>query len=136
MLKKIRKYVLIFILMFMVFSPVAALNVGAAGIGDAAATVKKVAGSDGMGYKTEDVAIEVVVGKAIQVLLGLLGIIFLILTIYGGFKWMMAGGDTGEVAKAKSVLTNGVIGLVIVLSAYAISSYVMSALLDNLNLIS
>lgn len=136
MLKKIRKYVLIFILMFMVFSPVAALNVGAAGIGDAAATVKKVAGSDGMGYKTEDVAIEVVVGKAIQVLLGLLGIIFLILTIYGGFKWMMAGGDTGEVAKAKSVLTNGVIGLIIVLSAYAISSYVMSALLDNLNLIS
>lgn len=136
MFKKIRKYVLVFILMFMVFSPMAILNVEAKGIADATSTVQKVAGSDGMGYKTDGVKIEVVVGKAIQVLLGLLGIIFLILTIYGGFKWMMAGGDGGEVTKAKSILTNGVIGLVIVLSAYAISSYVMSALLDNLNLVS
>jgi hypothetical protein len=135
MFQKIKKYFIVFMLIFMAFSPMAVLNVEAKGIADAAATVKKVAGSEGMGYKTDDVKIEVIVGKAIQILLGLLGIIFLILTIYGGVKWMMAGGEGGEVTKAKSVLTNGVIGLVIILSAYAISSYVMSALLDNLNLV-
>jgi len=135
MLKKLKKYFIAFLLIFMLFAPMTILITEAAGISDAASTVKKIAGSEGMGYKTEDISIEKIVGQTIQVLLGLLGIIFLVLTIYGGFKWMMAGGDSAEIEKAKNILVNGVIGLVIVLSAYAISSYVMSALLDNLNLV-
>jgi phage shock protein PspC (stress-responsive transcriptional regulator) len=69
-------------------------------------------------------------GLLINVLLGLLGIIFLVLVIYAGFLWMTAGGDEKRVAKAKSIIITAVIGLVILLSAYAISSFVLDQLIS------
>ena len=64
----------------------------------------------------------------IDVLIGLLGIIFLVLTIYSGYMWMTAAGDAKKVETAKSTLVRAVIGLVIILSAYAITNFVV----DNL----
>lgn len=91
------------------------------------------AGAKEMGYQTgTDVNLEVMVGKAIQAFLGLLGVIFLVIVIVAGAMWMMAGGDTKRVQIAKDWLSNGVIGLVIVLSAYAISSFIVSTLITNL----
>ncbi|MDD2257750.1 MAG: pilin [Patescibacteria group bacterium] len=63
-----------------------------------------------------------IIATIIQVLLGFLGVIFLILTIVSGFKWMTAQGNDDEVKKAKKTLTNAVIGLVVVLAAYIITS--------------
>ncbi len=68
------------------------------------------------------------VGKLINVFLGLLGIIFLILVIYAGFLWMTAGGDDKKVATAKNILISAVVGLVVLLSAYAISNFVIDQL--------
>ena len=51
--------------------------------------------------------------------LGLMGVIFLAFAIYGGYTWMMAGGNEESVSKAKKTLTNSIIGIVIVLAAYA-----------------
>ncbi len=67
-------------------------------------------------------------GAVINVVLSLLGIILLIIIIYAGFMWMTAGGDTGKVEKAKSWLINAVIGMILVLAAYAISSFVITEL--------
>lgn len=66
-----------------------------------------------------------VISTIINVALGLLGMIFLVLTIYAGFMWMTAGGDEGKVETAKHTLTRAVIGLVIVLSSYAIANFVV-----------
>jgi hypothetical protein len=63
------------------------------------------------------------VGMIIAVALLLLGIIFLILMIYGGYMWMTAGGDEQKVEKAKGLIRNAIIGLVIVLAAYAITAF-------------
>jgi len=71
-----------------------------------------------------------VVGKIINTALTLLGAIFLILIIYGGFKWMTAGGDPGKVEKAMDIIKNSLIGLVIVLGAYAITTFVLGRVLD------
>lgn len=68
------------------------------------------------------------IGSLIAVLLAFLGIIFLILIIYAGLLWMTAGGNEDNVKKAKSILLNSVIGLVILLSAYAISKFVIDQL--------
>lgn len=76
-----------------------------------------------------DNELEETLGLLINVLLGLLGIIFLVLVIYAGFLWMTAGGDEKRVAKAKSIIITAVIGLVILLSAYAISSFVLDQLI-------
>jgi cbb3-type cytochrome oxidase subunit 3 len=61
------------------------------------------------------------IGEIIQAFLSFLGVIFLVLMIYGGYAWMMARGNEQEVVKAKNIITNAIIGLVIVLAAYAIT---------------
>jgi TRAP-type C4-dicarboxylate transport system permease small subunit len=68
------------------------------------------------------------IGQIINVALGLLGIIFLILLVYAGFLWMTAAGNTEQLDKAKKILTTSVIGLVIILAAYAISAFVIEEL--------
>jgi len=54
-----------------------------------------------------------------------MGVIFLILAIYGGFKWMTAAGNEESVEKAKKTITNAILGLVIVLAAYAIVKFIV-----------
>jgi len=67
-------------------------------------------------------------GKVISAFLGLLGIILLILILYGGFLWMTAGGNEEKIGKAKKILANAVIGLIIVIMAYGISYFVVTQL--------
>jgi hypothetical protein len=57
----------------------------------------------------------------IRTALGLLGTIFLVLCIYGGFLWMTAAGSEEKVSKAKKLLFDGVIGIAIILAAYSIT---------------
>lgn len=65
----------------------------------------------------------------INIILGLLGIVFLGLAIYGGFLWMTAGGKIDQVKHSKDLLAQAVIGLVVVLLAYAITFFVVTKLL-------
>jgi len=68
------------------------------------------------------------IASIINVALSLLGIIVLVIIIYGGFLWMTAGGNDEKVGEAKKWIFGGIIGLVIILSAYAIASFVISNL--------
>ena len=70
------------------------------------------------------VEVGVLVAKIIQIVLGLLAIIFLALTILAGFRWMTAAGNEETVKKAQATITGAVIGLVIVLAAYAITYFI------------
>ena len=72
--------------------------------------------------------IRLVVARIIRVALGLLGIVAVALMIYAGFLWMTAGGNESQIESAKKFLINTVIGLAIILSAYAIASFVISKL--------
>lgn len=63
-----------------------------------------------------------------NVLLGATGGAFVILFIYGGFRWMTAAGNDQKVAKAKSLLIAAVIGLLIVSAFYLISTFIASTL--------
>lgn len=64
----------------------------------------------------------------IQPVLGILGILFLLLTVYAGFLWMTAQGDDSKVKKAKEILVAAVIGAVIMASAYVLTTAVFNAL--------
>jgi len=68
------------------------------------------------------------VATIIGVILSFLALIFLVLTIMAGFKWMTAGGNDEEVKKAQTSLKNAVIGLVIVLASYAITYFIFNSL--------
>ena len=60
----------------------------------------------------------------INIILSLLGIVFIILMIYGGVTYMLARGNEDQTKKAKSLITQAIIGLFIVLAAYAITYFV------------
>ena len=79
------------------------------------------------GYDSGD-TFNSMIGKIIKTALSMLGIIFLILLIYAGYLWMTAGGNEQQVSKAQSMITTAIIGLVIVISAYTISYFVLSSL--------
>ncbi|MFC1598445.1 hypothetical protein ACFL2U_00315 [Patescibacteria group bacterium] len=66
--------------------------------------------------------------SVVSALLSLVGVIFFILFIYGGFIWMTAGGNDERVGKAKKIIASAVIGLAIVSLAYVISFFIIQAL--------
>jgi hypothetical protein len=70
----------------------------------------------------------VIVANVIQVMMGFLGVLAVGLVLYGGFIWMTAHGDDQKVLKAKKILQQASIGLAIILSAFAIATYVVRVL--------
>jgi heme/copper-type cytochrome/quinol oxidase subunit 2 len=84
--------------------------------------------SDSAGLGEAD--LESTIANLIRVVLGFLGIIAVVIVLMGGFKWMTAGGNDEKVAEAKRLLIAGVIGMAIILSAYAITTFVLSSLLE------
>ncbi len=70
-------------------------------------------------------------GILIGAILSFIGIIFMILIIYGGILWMTATGNEQQVTKAKGLIFQAVIGLIIVLSAYAITAFIGRQLTDS-----
>lgn len=81
----------------------------------------------GGGNNPEETAIRAV-GMIIGAFTSIFGIMFLALMIYGGYKWMMASGRDEEITKAKATIRGAIIGLIIVVSAYAITYFISLAL--------
>jgi len=95
-------------------------------------------GPDVWGSSTQDAYVGIglsesdprdVVAGIIKVVLGFLGTIAVVLIIIAGFQWMTAAGNEDKVGKAKKIMTAAVTGLVIVLMAYALSSFVIDAII-------
>ncbi len=69
-----------------------------------------------------------VIGQIVRIVLSLLGIAAVVIMIAGGFIWMTSAGAAEKVEKAKKIITSGLIGLLIIVFAYAITSFVMGHL--------
>jgi hypothetical protein len=69
------------------------------------------------------------VGTIIQIALGFLGVLAVVIILIGGFKWMTAAGNEEQIEDAKKVLMAGIIGLIIILAAWGIATFVLSSLL-------
>ena len=70
----------------------------------------------------------VFIGNLIRTLIAATGIVFLVITVYAGIIYMTAAGDDTKIKKAKGMLTSSVIGIIIIVGAYALTSYIVSAL--------
>lgn len=79
-----------------------------------------------IGLGTRDV--RSTVASIIRVAMSLLGIVAVVIILIGGFKWMTAGGNDEQVGEAKKWIFSGIIGLVIILSAYALASFIINQL--------
>ena len=63
-------------------------------------------------------------GQIIGIVLSFIGVLFLILMIYAGISWMTANGNQEKVNKAKDLMINAIIGIIIIFAAYAITKFV------------
>jgi hypothetical protein len=81
----------------------------------------------GAGTQGEDSAIAII-GSIINIAVGFLGLILFVYILWGGFLYLTSGGDPEKTKKGKNKILYAVIGLLIVMSAYAIAQYVISKL--------
>ncbi len=81
------------------------------------------------GIDTKPVTIGSIAAIGIRLLLSFLGVIFIILIIYAGFMWMTSAGNEEKIGTAKKIMISAIIGLAIILFAYAITIFVIDKML-------
>ena len=92
----------------------------------------------GLGVVGENIAlgggdIRATIARIINVALGLLGIVMVGIVVYAGFLYMTSAGDPQKTLKARKWIINSIIGLAIILSAYAITFFVVKSLTEATN---
>ena len=114
-----KKQLLAFGILSLLFVPVAALATAPVDFGTGY--------GEYIGLGTQDV--RETIARIINVVLGILGIVVTLIIIAGGFRWMTAGGNEEAVSQAKKIISAGVIGLLIIIIAYALSTWIFSVII-------
>lgn len=79
------------------------------------------------GYDAEQPqSLEYYIGTALKSLFSILGIIFIALLMYSGFTWMTARGNESKVEKAKENIINVIIGLILIIGGYALTTFLLN----------
>ncbi len=91
--------------------------------------LERVGSQSGPYAEANETSVSTIVGSIVNILLSVLGMIFIILIVLAGYTWMMAGGNPEKVSKAKNQIQTAVIGLVIVLASFAIWEFIFSKLI-------
>jgi hypothetical protein len=68
---------------------------------------------------------------AVNILLFLIGAVAVIMIIFGGFRYVISGGDSSAVTSAKNTILYAIIGLIIAALAYAIIDFVLNTLVSG-----
>lgn len=141
-IKKVSAFAVVFIMAFSMFA-VAGVNAQTNGIGTdhngpGYSPTQEAEGSNAVGWGGQANNYQANTGlgnndprsiaaNIINIILGFLGILAVVLILFGGFKWMTAAGNEDKVAEAKKLLVAGVVGMIIILSAYALAAFVLDA---------
>ena len=93
--------------------------------------IKEASASGVVGCSGADCGLNDLISTAVKIanwLLGIAGSLTLLMFVYGGTMLLISGGSSERVAKGKTILTNSVIGLVIILLSFLIIGFVFKAL--------
>lgn len=66
-----------------------------------------------------------IITTVVNIFSAIVGIVSVIMIIYGGFKYITSGGDSSKVTEAKNTIIYAVIGLVVVALAQFIVQFVL-----------
>ena len=72
--------------------------------------------------------IRTIIGRIIQAILGVTGATALLMFVYGGFLWLISGGENDKVKKGKETMKWAVAGLAVIIGAYMIINTIITAL--------
>lgn len=81
---------------------------------------------DNQGYYSNLTDTNTIVGNVVNAVLAIAGTVFLVLTVYAGITWMTAAGNSEKIDKAKNIIITAAIGIVITVSAYGITLFLMN----------
>lgn len=82
--------------------------------------------------KADETTLATTLGIVINVALSILGIIFIFIIILAGYQWMTAQGNEQAVTKAKDSMSRAVIGLIVVISSYAIWTFIKTTFIAKI----
>ncbi len=100
------------------------------GLGEADDALGQV-GTTAYGTSSTDAsALPTLIGNIINVVLGVLGIVMVVYIVWAGWIYASSGGEKEKLEKAKKMISSAVIGLILIVAAYAIAAYVVGALVS------
>ncbi|MCF7794852.1 hypothetical protein K9M50_00620 [Patescibacteria group bacterium] len=129
-MKKIALTIMMIIASMTIFLPVKAADIGDAFSETSSSLLSKTVNEAGI-FQDPSNNIDSLIQTIINTVLSFLGVIFIIIIIYAGYKWLTAEGNDEAVNKAKGLLKNAIIGLLVVLAAYAISIAIFNFFINN-----
>ncbi len=78
--------------------------------------------------ETGQQCIQHVLGSVIKTAMGIVGSIALLMAVWGGFLWLTSMGNETRVETGKKTLIWSILGLVLIFGAYALTTYIFSAI--------
>jgi len=124
-MKKLFRFTVMFTVIFMAVAAFALPAMAQPDLGLNYATNLGLASQNG---DVRDTAVDIV-----KYLMTFLGIIAVVIILIGGFRWMTAGGNEDRIASAKKTIIAGAIGLIVILAAFAIVTFVIQITTNAIN---
>ena len=81
------------------------------------------------GMPTELIGDNGVFSRITNTVLLIVGLISVIMLVYGGLRYILSGGDSKKVTDAKNTVLYAIIGLIISILAYAIVHFVLNSVI-------
>ena len=137
MIQKIKQFILVAMastsLLTFGLAPALVANVAAdniitptcSGVNSAAGSTGSDCGNNGKGNSGTD-SLKTLAARIVTIFSTIVGIAAVIMIIYGGFRYITSGGDSGKVGNAKNALIYAIVGLVIVALAQFLVHYVLN----------
>ena len=123
-----KRFIIVLILGLVLIPAVGlAINLGI----DSTSELNKAVKSSGYSTNTDETTFASLLGTVVKGVLSFAGVVFLILMVYAGYLWMTARGEEGQVDKAHDIIRAAVIGLIITVGAYSITSFVVPRIVEK-----
>ncbi len=70
------------------------------------------------------------VARIIRSFVSLLGILFVVIVLIGGFEWLTSSGEGAQVDKAKVRVIQGITGMIVVLVSFSIAQFIINSIVS------
>ena len=72
-----------------------------------------------------------IIKRAINIMLFAVGVLSVVMLIFGGFRYVISGGKKESVTNAKNTILYAIVGLLVSVFAYAIINFILGAALSG-----
>ncbi|MFC1598446.1 pilin [Patescibacteria group bacterium] len=117
-----------FILIFIILIIASYMLIAGTAFGYGVSDIKDFTGQTREGAGLGNLEYADIAAGAINIMLSIVGAIFVILIISSGFTWMISQGNQDKVDKARKTLSYAVVGLIVIIASYSIASVVIRAI--------